>query len=90
MRCNAPVSGGSTSVAFTHPSHPAPRPPTDQSPHPLDPQPQVLYTVREDFDSPWTTLAKNALHETKLRSWKAMGPGDKVLDKMAAILDQVG
>ena len=50
---------------------------------------KVLYTVREDFDSPWTTLAKNALHERKLRSWKAMAPGDKVLDKMAGILQQV-
>jgi hypothetical protein len=50
---------------------------------------QVLYTVREDFDNPWTIVARNTMHEQKLRSWKAMGPEEKVLSKMVGILDQV-
>jgi hypothetical protein len=49
----------------------------------------VLYTVREDFDNPWTIVARNTMHEQKLRSWKAMGPEEKVLSKMVGILDQV-
>lgn len=49
----------------------------------------VLFTVREDFDNPWNVVTKNIMHERKLRDWKAMGPEEKVLSKMASILEQV-
>ncbi|GBF96794.1 hypothetical protein Rsub_09650 [Raphidocelis subcapitata] len=49
----------------------------------------VLYTVREDLGSPWTALARDTMHETKLREWRALGPEEKVLTKMSDILDQV-
>jgi hypothetical protein len=49
----------------------------------------VLYTVREDLDNPWTVLTRNAMHETKLREWKEMGPEERVLTKMGDILEQV-
>ncbi|KAI8476310.1 MAG: hypothetical protein J3K34DRAFT_516723 [Monoraphidium minutum] len=49
----------------------------------------VLFTVREDLDSPWAIVSRNTMHESKLRDWKAMGPQEKVLSKMADILEQV-
>jgi hypothetical protein len=50
----------------------------------------VLFTVREDLDSPWSIVARNTMHEAKLREWKSLGPQDKVIAKMADILEQVG
>ena len=51
--------------------------------------PQVLFTVRQDLDNPWTTVTRNTLHEAKLREWKAMGPQAQVLTKMADIIELV-
>lgn len=46
--------------------------------------------MREDLDNPWTIVTRNTLHEQKLRDWKSLGPQEKVLTKMADILEQVG
>lgn len=47
----------------------------------------VLFTAREDLGNPWTSLAKGAAHEARLKEWRAMGPQEQVLDKMAGILE---
>jgi hypothetical protein len=82
-------------IHFTEPqsTEPPPNRPPTANRHPQSPTatlpPQILYTVREDLDNPWTVISRNALHEQKLRDWRGMGPEDKVLSKMADILQQV-
>lgn len=68
----------------THTAHTAHTAPTPAC------NPQVLFTVREDLDNPWSVIARNAQHDAKLREWRSLGPQDKVIAKMADILQQVG
>jgi hypothetical protein len=51
----------------------------------------VLVTVRDsDATSPWDVLAKNALHEQKLRDWKHASAEERAFDKLASVMQKVG
>jgi hypothetical protein len=50
----------------------------------------VLVTVRDnDATSPWDVLARNALHDQKLRDWKHAGPEERAFDKLASVMQKV-
>jgi hypothetical protein len=51
----------------------------------------VLVAVRDsDATSPWDVLAKNALHEQKLRDWKHASAEERAFDKLASVMIKVG
>ncbi len=50
----------------------------------------MLVAVRDsDAVSPWDVLARNALHDQKLRDWKHAGPEERAFDKLASVMQKV-
>lgn len=50
----------------------------------------MLVAVRDsDATSPWDVLAKNALHEQKLRDWKHASAEERAFDKLASVMIKV-
>lgn len=50
----------------------------------------MLVTVRDsDAASPWDVLAKNALHDQKLRDWKHASAEERAFDKLASVMQKV-
>jgi len=49
----------------------------------------VFVAARDDFEPSLAAAAKDAVHDQKLRSWAALTPEEKALDRVAAVFERV-